>query len=146
MPRISWYKILPPPTHASSRVTPSETAETVEKVRLHSGDDYTISIDGYKDGFIQSSLHIRRVSEENYGMYRCEAKNSEGGDDLDFVLERSSVPVDFSRERHEEKFGDYDDERDNKDEVIQSSSSGKVASSSFLVATLMFIYGMRRWS
>ena len=38
--------------------------------RLHSGSDVSISIDGFKDGMVTSSLTIPAVEERHFGTYR----------------------------------------------------------------------------
>jgi hypothetical protein len=90
-PSLSWYHVLPSSTNATE-------GENDIVRRLHSGDDYTISIDSFRDGGQESSLHISTVSKANFrGSYRCMAKNSHGQDSVDIVLKESDEMVDFSK-------------------------------------------------
>ncbi len=67
-------------------------------VQLHSGDEYAISIDSFKDGAQESSLRITSVDESNFdGGYRCLARNKFGSDSVDIRLLESRVAVDYSQ-------------------------------------------------
>ena len=77
VPRISWFKITNDSTSSSG----------IYKRHLKTGDEFSISVGAYKDGLIECSLRIANVTEAHFGRYRCEARNGQGEDGVDFVLE-----------------------------------------------------------
>ena len=88
-PILTWYHVVP------SEIQPREE----RRVRLHSGDDYTISIDEYRDGAQEFSLHIPSVRPEHLeGSFRCEARNDLGTDGLNIALAEAAEIVDFDDE------------------------------------------------
>ena len=63
-PSLSWYHVI------QSSIQPREE---LRRERLRSGDDYTISIDEYRDGAQEFSLRIPSVAPEHLeGSFRCE--------------------------------------------------------------------------
>ena len=98
--RVTWYRVtssLPRPTLSSdesSTFSSGLISSTLKQV-LRSGDDLSLSITEYKDGVMESTLRIPRIREEDYGVYRCEARNSLGESSAEIALERSDHPVDF---------------------------------------------------
>ena len=88
-PILTWYHVVP------SAIQPREE----RRERLHSGDDYTISIDEYRDGAQDFSLHIPSVRPEHLeGSFRCEARNDLGTDGLNIALAEAAEVVDFDDE------------------------------------------------
>ena len=52
------------------------------KEEIKSGEDYAITISGYKDGSFQSTLEINNLQPHHFTKYYCEAQNNRGDDGL----------------------------------------------------------------
>jgi hypothetical protein len=57
---------------------------------LKSGEEYAITINGYRDGGFESSLQIHNLQPHHFTKYYCEAQNSKGDDGLVIHLLKSS--------------------------------------------------------
>ena len=66
------------------------TSDRSQKVRIRhfvkeeikSGEEFGITINGFRDGGFQSSLKIHNVQPHHFTKYYCEAQNSKGEDGL----------------------------------------------------------------
>ena len=52
------------------------------KEEIKSGDEYAITINGFRDGGFESSLTIHNLQPRHFTKYYCEAENSKGDDGL----------------------------------------------------------------
>lgn len=98
VPKISWYREVAEEDPESSSRSPNSFANEDQGPRshrkmilLHSGDEFGINIDTYKDGVIQTSLHIREVENKHYGSYVCVAKNAQGEAAINIKLHHPST-------------------------------------------------------
>ena len=57
---------------------------------LKSGEEYAITINGYRDGGFESSLQIHNLQPHHFTKYYCEAQNSKGDDGLVIHLLKGS--------------------------------------------------------
>ena len=52
------------------------------KEEIKSGEEFSITINGYRDGGFESSLKIHNIQPHHFTKYYCEAQNSKGDDGL----------------------------------------------------------------
>ena len=62
----------------------------IVREELKSGEEYAITINGYRDGGFESSLQIHNLQPHHFTKYYCEAQNSKGDDGLVIHLLKGS--------------------------------------------------------
>ena len=60
------------------------------KEEVRSGEEYAITINGYRDGGFESTLTIHNLQPHHFTKYYCEAQNSKGDDGLVIHLLKAS--------------------------------------------------------
>ena len=74
--------------------TPDKSIEfnshRIVREELKSGEEYAITINGYRDGGFESSLQIHNLQPHHFTKYYCEAQNSKGDDGLVIHLLKGS--------------------------------------------------------
>ena len=56
--------------------------QSIRREEIKSGEEYAITINGYRDGGFESILKIHNLKPHHFSKYYCEAQNSRGDDGL----------------------------------------------------------------
>ena len=88
VPQVTWF-------HLENRNETTSNPMISQKRRIHSGENYGITVTNFRDGSMESILTIPSVRQGDYGQYICFAKNELGEDEVFIPLEESPHPSDF---------------------------------------------------